>query len=158
MKHLGFVIFCLLFTSCNFMDVKKTSTEEILNEELQSFNWKEVDVFPTFVSCDSSSTLEIRKLCFQKTLTNHVLRYLSKDKLIASQEVNDTVYIDFVLSEDGVISILDIQVDEATTQVLPNLKQQLKSSIDSLPKIYPAIKRGQHVTTQFKLPVIIKAD
>ena len=158
MKQLGFIIICLLITSCNYLDVKKTSSEEILNEELQSFNWKEVDVFPTFSSCDSSSTLELRKICFQQTLTDHVMSYLSNEKLIVSKDVNDTVFIDFMLNDKGLISILDIQVDDATIEALPKLKEHLKRSIDTLPKIYPAIKRGQHVSTQFKLPIIIKAD
>lgn len=158
MKYIGFVIFCFLFTSCNYFDVKKTSSEEILKEELQSFNWNDVDVFPTFAVCDSSATLQERKQCFENTLTNHVLRHLSKDKLIVSQEINDTIFIDFKLNQTGDISILNTEIDDEVFTIFPNIKVQLESSLDSLPKIYPAIKRGQHVTTQFKLPIIIKAD
>ena len=158
MRYLRLVLFCLIFTSCKYFDVKKTSSEEILNEELQSFNWNEVDVFPTFAVCDSVSTIELRKQCFQNTLTSHVLANLSKEKRIVSHDINDTVYVDFKLNGKGEISILDIAVTEKTLKVIPEIKLHLISSIDSLPKIYPAIKRGQHVATQFKLPIIIKAD
>jgi len=34
----------------------------------------------------------------------------------------------------------------------------LNSSIDSLPKIYPAIKRGQSVSTEFVLPIVVNTD
>ncbi len=158
MKYIRFVIFCLILTSCNYFDVKKTSSEEILKDELQSFNWNDVDVFPTFASCDTSSTKEGRKFCFETTLANHILKGLSREKMIVSHDLNDTIVIEFKLSDKGEISILNIKIEEETVRVLPNLEEQLKLSIDSLPEIYPAIKRGQQVTMQFKLPLIIKSD
>ncbi len=158
MKYIRFVIFCLILTSCNYFDVKKTSSEEILKDELQSFNWNDVDVFPTFTSCDTSSTKEGRKFCFETTLANHILKGLSREKMIVSHDLNDTIVIEFKLSDKGEISILNIKIEEETVRVLPNLEEQLKLSIDSLPEIYPAIKRGQQVTMQFKLPLIIKSD
>lgn len=158
MRYIFFVIFCLILTSCNYFDVKKTSTEEILEEELQSFNWNDVDEFPTFPSCDTSSTKKGRKSCFETTLANHILNKFSQEKIIVSHDLNDTIIIEFKLSEKGVISILNMKIEEETTRILPKLEEQILASIDSLPKIFPAIKRGQQVTTQFKLPIIIKAD
>ena len=49
-----------------------------------------------------------------------------------------------------------MEVDSLTNQEIPNIKVLLAKSIDSLPKIFPAIKRGQQVKTEFKLPIIIK--
>jgi len=145
-------------TSCNYFDVKKTSSEEILKEEMQTFDWNEVDVFPAFASCDSSSTVQERKLCFQNTLINHIQNNLSKEKMIVSTDLSDTIIIDFKLSNKGVISIINLKVQKETLEALPSITNQINTAIDSLPKIYPAIKRGQLVTTQFKLPIVIKAD
>ena len=39
-----FLVFILL-TSCAYFNVKKTSSEAILEEELQSFKWNEVDEY-----------------------------------------------------------------------------------------------------------------
>ena len=158
MKYLRFVIFFLILTSCNYFDVKKISTEEILKEELQSFNWNEVDEFPTFTSCDTFSTKKERKFCFENTLASHILNNLSQEKFIVAHNLNDTITIEFELSEKGVISILNMKIKEKTLSDLPNLKEQLIASIDSLPQIFPAIKRGQQVTTQFKLPIVVKTD
>lgn len=157
MKYIRFVIFCLIFTSCNYFNVKKTSSEEILKDELYSFNWNDVDEFPTFASCDTSSTKQGRKSCFETTLANHILESLSQEKIVVSQDLNDTIIIEFKLSEKGMISILNMNIEDNTKSVLPNLEEQLLVSIDSLPKIFPAIKRGQQVTTQFKLPIIINS-
>lgn len=158
MKHILFVLICLVLSSCNYFDVKKTSSEEILKEELQTFNWKDVDVFPAFASCDSSSTIQERKLCFQNTLIKHIQNHLSKEKMVVSTDLEDTIVIDFKLSDKGEISILNLKVKAETLKALPNITNQINTAIDSLPKIYPAIKRGQLVTTQFKLPIIINSD
>lgn len=158
MKYLLFIIICLFVTSCNYFDVKKTSSKEILNEELQSFNWKDVDVFPAFASCDSSSTIQERKVCFENTLIKHIQNSLSSEKMVVSTDLTDTILIDFKLSDKGEISILNLKIKEETIKALPNITNQINSAIDSLPTIYPAIKRGQLVTTQFKLPIIISAD
>lgn len=158
MKYIRFVIFCLIFTSCDYFNVKKTSSDQILKDELQSFNWNDVDEFPTFSSCDSSSTKQGKKHCFESTLANYILTELSQEKMIVSHDLNDTIIIDFRLSAKGEISIINIKIEEETARILPNLEEQLKLSINSLPEIFPAIKRGQQVTTQFKLPLIIKAN
>ena len=83
---------------------------------------------------------------------------MSQEKFIVAHNLNDTITIEFELSEKGVISILNMKIKEKTLSDLPNLKEQLIASIDSLPQIFPAIKRGQQVTTQFKLPIVVKTD
>ena len=148
----------MILTSCNYFNVKKTSSEQILKDELQSFNWNDVDEFPTFTSCDTSATKQGRKSCFESTLAKYILNKLSQEKMIVSQDLNDTIIIEFKLSEKGEISILNIKIEDKTLSILPKLEERLITSIDSLPEIFPAIKRGQQVTTQFKLPLIIKAD
>ena len=158
MKRVIFVLICLVLSSCNYFDVKKTSSEEILKEELQTFNWKDVDVFPAFASCDSSSSIQERKLCFQNTLINHIQNHLTNENMVVSTDLKDTIVIDFKLSDKGEISILNLKVRSETLKALPNITNQINSAIDSLPKIYPAIKRGQLVTTQFRLPIIIHSD
>jgi len=158
MKQQFLVFILLLFASCNYFDVKKTSSEAILKEELKSISWNEVDVYPAFAVCDSSTTTQERKLCFESTLTKHIQYHLAKRKMIVSRHLLDTIKIEFKLSDEGEISILNMKIAKNTLIELPGIENDLFSSIDSLPKIYPAIKRGQLVSTQFKLPIIIKSD
>ena len=158
MKHFLLVIICLILFSCNYFDVKKTSSDAILQEELKSINLNDVDVYPAFAACDTSSTIQERKLCFENTLIKHIQKRLSSLKMVVSTDLRDTIFIDFKLSDKGKISILNLKINKETIQALPNITDQIKLAIDSLPKIYPAIKRGQLVTTQFKLPIIVSAD
>lgn len=158
MKQLSCILICLLVTSCNYFDVKKTSPEVILENELLTFNWNEVDEYPMFESCDDSASKEDKKQCFQNTLTDIIAEKLQRDTLVVTQDINDTVYINFEISKEGILSLLTIKADSITLREIPNIKELLHKSVDSLPKIYPAIRRSQQVKTAFTLPVIIKVN
>ena len=158
MKYTLVFIFFLLLTSCEYFNVKKTSSEAILNEELQTFNWNDVDEYPSFSLCDSSISKEERTLCFQKTITENIMRYLQKERIVVSQNINDTILLQFQVSKQGELTLLEAKIDSLTTQEIPNIKLMLNKSLDSLPKIFPAIKRGQQVTTEFKLPIVIQVN
>jgi len=158
MKYARVTLILLLLTSCEYWNVKKISSEEILEEELQSFNWNELDVYPTFSECDAATTKIEKKQCFEDMLANHLSRFLENEHLVVSQDVNDTLQLAFVISDDGKASITDIEIKEKTLSQLPDVKEILQKSLDSLPQIFPAIKRGQQVNSQFKLPVVISVN
>ena len=50
------------------------------------------------------------------------------------------------------------QAHELTKQQIPELDSILNSSLEGLPKLYPAIKRSQQVQTVFQLPIILRVD
>lgn len=144
--------------SCEYFNVKKTSSEAILKEELKTFNWNEVDEYPSFLNCDSSTTKQERKQCFENTLTNYITNSLQKDTIIVTQNIKDTLLFQLQISEKGILSLVHVEVDSLTNEEIPNLRELLMKSLDSLPKIYPALKRGQQVKTEFKLPIIIQVN
>ena len=158
MKYACITLILLLFTSCEYLNVKKTSSEEILKEELQTFKWNELDVYPTFSACDSATTKIEKKKCFENIVTKHLSSYLTKQRFVVGQDVTDTLELTFIISDKGKTNISNIKVKEETLSELPNIKEVLQKSIDSFPKIFPALKRGQQVTSQFKLPVVIQAN
>ncbi|ULC60092.1 hypothetical protein MBM09_03685 [Flaviramulus sp. BrNp1-15] len=158
MRHFFVGIFVLMLTSCEYFNVKKTSSEAILNEELQAFNWNDVDEYPSFSECDSLSVKEDRKGCFQSVLTLHIWEFLKNERLVVSQDINDTLLLKFQATKEGDIYMLEAEMDSITSQEIPNIKSLLKKSLDSLPEIFPAIKRGQQVTTEFNLPIIINVN
>lgn len=148
----------LVLVSCEYFNAKKTSSEAILKEELQTFNWNEVDEYPSFSVCDSSATKQERRLCFENILTTHITNSLQKDTIIVTQNIEDTIHLQLQISDKGIISLVNVKVDSLTNQEIPNIKELLAKSIDSLPKIFPALKRGQQVKTEFKLPIIIHVN
>jgi len=147
-----------MLMSCEYFNVKKTSSDAILKEELQTFNWNEVDEYPSFSECDSYITKQERKQCFENTLSSYIFRHLSKQNIIVSEEIDDTLKMKIEISDQGILKVLSIENSKIIQKQIPNIETLLIASFDSLPKVYPAIKRGQHVKTQFELPVIIKVN
>ena len=158
MRQICVFIVVLMLTSCESFKVKKTSSEAILKEELQTFNWNDVDEYPSFSVCDSSATKQERRQCFEQTLTHYITSSLQKDTIIVTQDIEDTILLQLQISDKGILSLVNVNVDSVTNQEIPNIKELLTQSLDSLPKIFPASKRGQQVKTEFKLPIIIHVN
>jgi len=158
MKYLSLFLLFLCVCSCDYFEKKKVTSQEILQEDLQMFNWNEVDEYPTFKSCDTSSTKEKRKQCFEATLITHITSQLAQEKIVVTNDINDTVVIKFLITEKGELNVLAIINSEAIKSQIPEIDNFLKQSLNGLPEILPAFKRGQHVRTEFKLPVVIKVD
>lgn len=158
MKYIILTCGLLTLTSCNYFDKKKVYTEDILEEELQTFNWNDVDEYPTFSSCDTTLAMEAKRLCFENTLLKIVNNSLSGQNIVVSNDVYDTIVLKITIDSYGNFNIDDIKISELIKAQIPEIDSLLVHSFDSLPKIYPAIKRSQQVTTQFSLPVVVSIE
>ena len=157
MRYIVFLLFIIFFSSCDYFEKRKVSSEEILNESLQSFNWNEIDDYPVFVSCDSNLSRNDKKACFEETLVAHLYNTLAEAKLVVSESYRDTLTLEFTISDKGKIELISTGKDSIERQ-LPQLDSLIRMSLDNLPALLPAIKRGQEVRTRFKMPLIIKTD
>ncbi|EDP71233.1 hypothetical protein FBALC1_02077 [Flavobacteriales bacterium ALC-1] len=158
MNRIVFLLIFLFATSCNYFEKKKVYPEDLLKEELQAFNWNEVDTYPTFASCDSITVKEDGKACFQNTLISSVNEFLAAQNIAVSEDVNDTIRLKIIIDNTGVLEVESIEKQPETALQIPEIDSLLRQSLKGIPKIYPAIKRGQQVTTAFELPVIVKID
>jgi hypothetical protein len=77
---------------------------------------------------------------------------------VVTEDVNDTILLKITIVNQGNFNVNDIQSNELTKAQIPKIDSLLIHSFDSLPKIYPAIKRSQQVTTQFSLPVVVRIN
>ncbi|MFV0566767.1 MAG: hypothetical protein ACK5NB_13155 [Flavobacteriaceae bacterium] len=157
MRVLYVFILVVTLQSCEYFKVKKTSPEAILNEELKTFNWNEVDEYPSFSVCDSLTNSTDKQACFSQTLTRYILQHLETKNITVNHNIADTITLQFEVSETGQLTLIDTKTDSLTIAEIPEINQLLHNSLDSLPKIFPAIKRGQQVKTRFTLPIIIQA-
>lgn len=158
MRPIVFLLILLLATSCDYFEKKKVHSEDLLEEELKTFNWNEVDTYPTFSSCDSITVKEDSKICFQQTLIGSVNQFLEAQNIVVSEDINDTIRLKIVINNKGVLEVESIKVQPETLVQIPGIDSLLRQSLKTIPKIHPAIKRGQQVTTAFELPVIVKID
>lgn len=154
------VVFLLIvcLTSCKYFDAKKIASETILNQELKTFNWNAVDTYPTFSVCDTLDTKTDKKTCFENTLSQHITTSLQNETIIVSQDIEDTLILEFQILETGDISITNIVLSEITETEIPEIRSIILKSLSTLPQIFPAIKREQPVKTAFKLPIVIAVN
>ncbi|ADF54603.1 MAG: hypothetical protein CMP12_13975 [Zunongwangia sp.] len=158
MKRRVLPVLALLIISCNF-ETKKISSEEVLEQESKSLNWKEVDEYPAFEECQQETELTAARNCFETAVANNIYAYLEKQQPVVSKSIDDTIYIYLEITKKGKPEIDSISaIDSTVTNQLPKIENWLRESIDSLPKIYPASKRGIPVSTAFKMPIVIKAE
>lgn len=159
MKSIVSLLFLFLFlNSCQYFEKKKVYSDDIFEEMNRAIKWNEVDQYPAFSNCESLTEKHERKQCFENTLKRHINTFFSNQTIIVSEDIDDTLRLKLKIDKAGVIEVLSIQADSLTKIQIPQLDSLVKNNIASLPKIYPAIKRGQQVDTEFNLPIIIKIE
>lgn len=157
MKKALLLFSVFLVVSCNF-ETKKISSEEVLELESRTLNWKEVDEYPAFENCRNETELNDARDCFEREVAQNIYAYLAKQQPVVTESIDDTLYLFLQIDKEGRPEIDSVEIDTTVTNQLPEIAEWLDQSIDSLPKIYPASKRGIPVSTKFKMPILVKAE
>lgn len=158
MRKLLLLLLIATSVGCENFETRKISSEEVLDQESKSLNWKEVDEYPAFENCKNITEIERARNCFERTMANSIYAYLDKQQPIVTEAIDDTVVLYLQIAKTGRPAIDSIHVDTTVTNQLPNIKLWLQQSVDSLPKIHPASKRGIPVSSTYRMPIVIKAE
>ncbi|NEV93963.1 hypothetical protein G3567_07365 [Psychroflexus sp. YR1-1] len=146
----------LMLSSCQDFDFKKQSAEEIMQEELKSINWEEVDFYPTFQNCGLVTSKEESKVCFETQIKQAVSNRLSQQQILTSKSAQDTVILELFITEEGEALLKTISISDELSAQNPDLDDWLKEAISELPDLYPAQKRSVPVPLRSELPIILK--
>lgn len=153
------LIFCFIICfSCQYFEKSKINSDVILEQELQTFKWDEVDQYPTFETCDDDSNYEGNKACFESIFTTHIFEVLKDSDMAFLDSENDIILVNFLVSKTGEITISNLYASQLSEVSIQNLNEILSASLLELPKLYPAIKRSQHVQSVFQLPIILNTN
>jgi len=154
------IISFFLLNSCQF-DFKidrKISVDEFINEELKSFNWNEVDQYPVFENCLVINSISEKNNCFVETITESFKENLTNNSLVLNRTLVDTVNMILKVDKTAEISIESINISSQNIKYKEVISRSFNKTISNLPKLYPAIKRGQQVDVIFKIPIIISTE
>ncbi|SHI42416.1 hypothetical protein SAMN04488096_101545 [Mesonia phycicola] len=154
-SYLLLLLFCL---GCQNFETKKISSDEIVEEELKEFNWTEVEVYPSFKICEPIDNKQEKKSCFEKLFTQKIYTSLSQKKVILSDSIEEKMMLFISISSNGKPNLDSVEVSTFIQEKIPELHKWLEVSVNELPKIYPARKRGIPVKTSFKLPLVISSQ
>ena len=147
-----FLLICLLFsfTSCEYFSFENNKNIEKIDVDFTS-----VDVSPSFKVCDSLIEKDKKNNCFRTTLRQEISSSLAKQYIQVPQSVDETIEVAITIQSNKEVKLTSIKSSDSLLVILPSLKAILKKSVEELPAVYPAIKRGIPVTTVYKLPIRI---
>jgi hypothetical protein len=152
-----FLVF-IFFNSCQYFDKQIPSEKELLQKELKSINWKEVDEYPSVVDCEKIDNKAQRQQCFFEVLTQLIQEKLSVDTLSVLYPELDTIEVKVTVFPNATMQFEPQFSKDSVAYDKIKIDSILKARLVDFPKINPAIKRGIPVKTQFIIPVILKVE
>lgn len=144
-----------LAASCQYFDKQVPSRDELLEKELKSINWSEVDEFPSVAACDSVSGKEGRKQCFLDFLVLNIQQRLSSDTLHVLYPGLDTIEMKVTIFPDSRVQF-EPRLNDSLVYGRQAIDSILQARLSGFPSIKPALKRDIPVKTQFVVPVILE--
>jgi hypothetical protein len=158
LKQFSLFLVFILFNSCQYFDKQVPSEKELLQKELKSINWKEVDEYPSVVDCDKIDDKKQRQQCFFEVLTQLIQEKLCNDTLAMLYPELDTIEVKVTVFPNATMKFEPQFPKDSVAYDKIKIDSILKARLVDFPKINPAIKRGLPVKTQFILPVILKVE
>ena len=158
MRALACFICLLLMTSCDWFAPGDVKTRKWVELEMQSINWEELDQYPLFENCDEMAGKQEQKACFESTLLEQFTRTLSEFEFVLDTTVQDTLYLDFLVSHEGELQVLDIEHNEKVADQIPEFEGVVIQCLKVMPRPQPALKRGIPVSAKFRIPMIIETE
>ena len=143
------------FTSCDYFSFEKNKNLEKIDMDV---DFTSVDFSPSFKVCDTLINKLKKTDCFRTTMHQEIYKSLAKNSIQLKKDVDETIVVVIKIQADKQVVLASIKASDSLLKHIPNLKKMIKKSIADLPDVYPAIKRGIPVTTQYKLPIRIKLE
>ena len=150
------LFFLIIFFSCEFEIQKKISADKFFEEELKTIDWSSVDKLPLLESC-LNSNLDNKK-CFVSYFSSQLKNNLADNDFVLNRTLIDTIYFNLKIDKIGNVSYEKIQTNEDLNKYQNAIETALNVTIKNLPKVYPAIKRGQPVDVEFNFPLLISTE
>ncbi len=112
-----------------------------------------VSELPVFPGCESVIDKEKKFECFQKNLSNHILRNFNNELAIEyGLTGKHKIMVTFVINTFGDVVNIKARAPH------PELKKEVIKAVNSLPKMKPAQQGFKKVSVTYALPVIFKVD
>jgi hypothetical protein len=154
-KRIPLLLLILLsISSCQYFNSPIPNQDELLQKELKTINWNQVDELPSFTNCDSVSDKTQKKQCFFEYLTQLIQQKLNTDTLTVLYPQLDTINVKVTVLPNATFEF-EPQLHDSLSYNTNKIDSILKTRLVDFPKVNPAIKRGIPVKTQFVLPVIL---
>ena len=123
-----------------------------LKKIFKKFDDQKVNVLSKLVNVKNKNN------CFVETITSSFRENLKTNNLVLNRTLIDTVRMFLKVNKIGKISIENMTISEQNNKYKEVITKSFENTVSSLPKLYPAIKRGQEVDVIFNIPIIISTE
>lgn len=153
LKLFGLLILSVL-ASCQFIKTAPVF-KNMVDDEVSKINWSEVDDLPTIEPCRIFRSRALKKECFFAIMSDSIYTKLLKDSNFSLYTKIDTVNLIVTITSENQL----LFATKYPTGISDFEKKKVDSIIHkrlvSFPKVYPAIKRGLPVTSNFEIPLVL---
>ena len=153
LRGFSLLLMVLFITSCDKFSFSKNKNIKDLDTIV---DFSSVDTFPSFKPCDSIIDKTKKTDCFRTTIHQKIGAELLKHTFLIKDSIDELIYVDLIINSKGIFTLHAIQSSNNIKKVLPQLDGLLRESVEKLPKIYAANKRGIPVSVKYSLPIRIK--
>ena len=94
--------------------------------------------------------------CFKNTIHKKIGEQLNQHTFKIQDSINETIYVDVLIDAKGKIILDSMHSTENIKNQLPALESVLATTVDNLPRVFAANKRGVPVATKYRLPILIQ--
>jgi len=159
MRKLVLLVFFGLLCSCELFTPAEEQTKNKVNEELLTIDWNDVDSYPLFADrCDENVSKQVQRGCFQTVILDYFSKALKNVQFQVDKDLNDTVYVHFLIDEHGFVSVTEIEENQAVLNEIKDFNTKISNQLNNLTTVRPALKRGIPVSLHFKLPIVLNTN
>lgn len=151
-----YLLFLFLVIGCKEIETQRVYSDEISQKELEQINWSEIETYPKFQNCSHCVEKTEKKKCFEQKLTEYFYQKLVKQQYVVTDSLDETFLLYIKITAAGKPILDSLYAREDLYVKLPQLDSLMNVSVETLPILEPAYKRGIPVTTSFTLPLEIK--
>lgn len=146
-----FILFILcLFESCDFFQEKFGQSSTTFDTIIDVHR---VDAMPFFSACDSVLDVASKNRCFHTKLYQQVSKNLLSNTFKVSKSIDETVYVKIRFDNEGKASLEAIEQTDLVKEQIPQLDSLVLLSVQTMPKVYPALKKGIEVASVHIIPI-----
>src|SRR5690606_364242 len=102
-KFLTLIPALLVIASCDRLGKSVPSEEELLQEELRTINWKEVDEYPSVFECEKLEDKALRRSCFFEFLSTTLQQRLDSESISNMYPNLDTIQVRVTVFPDSTL-------------------------------------------------------
>lgn len=142
---------CLSIVSCDYVD-------SFFQKDSKRIDFTSVDEYPFFSTCDSLASPEIKQDCFEKTLVAILKKDLEEHDFITTETVSDAMIIHIEIDNNGKVALRLIEKGNKKIETSIEIDSIIQKSIENLPMLTAAKKKGNFVKSTYMIPLYIIND